>query len=96
MSDILPEVYLARHGETDWSLSGQATGRTDIALTHRGERDGAHHKPGAIEVGGNGWNPPQLPQVCDALQQAAIDSDFRRFGNPQSESASPQVGISHC
>ena len=39
MSDILPEVYLARHGETAWSLSGQATGRTDIPLTHRGERD---------------------------------------------------------
>ena len=39
MSDILPEVYLARHGETAWSLSGQATGRTDIPLTNRGERD---------------------------------------------------------
>ena len=39
MSDILPEVYLARHGETAWSLSGQATGRIDIPLTHRGERD---------------------------------------------------------
>ena len=59
MSDILPEVYLARHGEAAWSLSGKATGRTDIALTHRGERDGAHHKPGAIVVGGNGWNPGQ-------------------------------------
>ena len=39
MSDILPEVYLAWHGETAWSLSGQATGRTDIPLTERGERD---------------------------------------------------------
>jgi probable phosphoglycerate mutase len=39
MSDMLPQVYLARHGETAWSLSGQATGRTDIPLTHRGERD---------------------------------------------------------
>ena len=40
MSGILPEVYLTQHGETAWSLSGQATGRTDIPLTHRGERDG--------------------------------------------------------
>jgi probable phosphoglycerate mutase len=39
MSDMLPQVYLARHGETAWSLSGQATGRTDIPLTRRGERD---------------------------------------------------------
>lgn len=39
MSGDLPQVYLVRHGETAWSLSGQATGRTDIPLTERGERD---------------------------------------------------------
>ena len=39
MSKLLPLVYLARHGETAWSLSGQHTGRTDLPLTERGE----HH-----------------------------------------------------
>jgi probable phosphoglycerate mutase len=37
MSSSLPLLYLARHGETAWSLSGQHTGRTDLPLTERGE-----------------------------------------------------------
>ena len=37
MSTALPIVYLVRHGETAWSLSGQHTGRTDLPLTARGE-----------------------------------------------------------
>jgi broad specificity phosphatase PhoE len=39
MSQSLPNIYLARHGETAWSLSGQHTGLTDIPLTERGERN---------------------------------------------------------
>jgi broad specificity phosphatase PhoE len=39
MSESLPVVYLARHGETAWSLSGQHTGLTDLPLTERGERN---------------------------------------------------------
>ena len=37
MNAALPIVYLARHGETAWSLSGQHTGLTDLPLTERGE-----------------------------------------------------------
>ena len=39
MSEELPVIYLARHGETAWSLSGQHTGITDLPLTERGERN---------------------------------------------------------
>jgi broad specificity phosphatase PhoE len=39
MNETLPVVYLARHGETAWSLSGQHTGLTDLPLTERGERN---------------------------------------------------------
>jgi broad specificity phosphatase PhoE len=37
MSNELPTIYLARHGETAWTISHQHTGRSDIPLTQRGE-----------------------------------------------------------
>jgi probable phosphoglycerate mutase len=39
MSEPLPAVYLARHGETAWTVTGQHTGLTDLPLTERGERN---------------------------------------------------------
>ena len=35
----LPVIYLARHGETAWTLTGQHTGLTDLPLTGRGEAE---------------------------------------------------------
>jgi broad specificity phosphatase PhoE len=37
MSATFPVVYLARHGETAWTITGQHTGLTDLPLTERGE-----------------------------------------------------------
>ena len=37
MHDDLPVIYIARHGETAWTISGQHTGLTDLPLTTQGE-----------------------------------------------------------
>ena len=39
MSLQLPVIYLARHGETAWSLTGRHTGLTDLPLTDRGQQN---------------------------------------------------------
>jgi broad specificity phosphatase PhoE len=41
MSATLPVVYLARHGETAWTISHQHTGLTDLPLTTQGELEAA-------------------------------------------------------
>jgi broad specificity phosphatase PhoE len=39
MNDLLSVVYLARHGGTAWTISGQHTGLTDLPLTAQGETE---------------------------------------------------------
>jgi probable phosphoglycerate mutase len=39
MDNHLPVIYIARHGETAWTITGQHTGLTDLPLTTQGENN---------------------------------------------------------
>jgi probable phosphoglycerate mutase len=78
----LPTAYLARHGETAWSLSGRHTGLTDIPLTERGESNarklGERLRP--LEFA-RVWTSPlqRAARTCDLAGLAAtarIDPDL--------------------
>jgi broad specificity phosphatase PhoE len=59
MSETLPAIYLARHGETAWSLTGQHTGLTDLPRTERGERN-ARRASVSVLVYENGLSQPAM------------------------------------
>lgn len=69
----LPRIYVARHGETTWSISGQHTGRTDIPLTERGERN-------ARNLGDRLRGLPFTQVLTSPLQRARRTCELAGFG----------------
>jgi len=72
MNKKLPEIYLIRHGETAWTISGQHTGRTDIPLTERGEHD-------AIALGAQLRDLNLVKVLASPLQRARQTGDLAGF-----------------
>jgi probable phosphoglycerate mutase len=82
MAITLPTVHLARHGETEWSLSGQHTGLTDLPLTKRGEANARNL--GRLIAGltfAQVWTSPlqRARRTCELAgygQHAIVDDDL--------------------
>jgi broad specificity phosphatase PhoE len=71
------EVYLVRHGETEWSLSGQHTGSTDIPLTENGRQ--VAHELGEKLAGTDFaavWSSP-LSRALDTARLAGFGAELR-------------------
>ena len=71
---ILPVIYLARHGETAWSVTGQHTGVTDLPLTERGERN-------AVRLGERLAGSVFAKVLTSPLQRAMRTCELAGFGD---------------
>ena len=74
MSDALPAVYLARHGETAWTISRQHTGTTDLPLTARGEAE-------AVRLGERLAGLTFATVLTSPLRRALRTSELAGFGS---------------
>ncbi len=69
----LPLVYLARHGETAWTITGQHTGLTDLPLTQRGEMN-------ARNLGGLIGDDSFARVFCSPLLRTRSTCELAGFG----------------
>ncbi|WP_208028760.1 histidine phosphatase family protein [Rhabdothermincola sediminis] len=85
MEDGRPEVYLVRHGATDWSVSGRHTGRTDLPLndTGRGQADGVAHllagRPFALVLVSPLRRAQETCAAAGYLDRAVTTTDLREW-----------------
>jgi probable phosphoglycerate mutase len=79
MTDVqgTPRLYLIRHGQTAWSLSGQHTGRTDMVLTAHGEDEARLLRPWLAHIA-------FARVLCSPLQRARRTCDLAGL-NSQAE-----------
>ena len=66
-------IYLIRHGETEWTLSGQHTGTTDLSLTENGKNQ-------ALLIKERLKNHPFAAVFCSPLARARETCELAGLG----------------
>src|ERR1700759_107017 len=74
MPTELPRLFLARHGGTPWTVSGQHTGRTDVALNIQGEQN-------ARQLGERLQQNSFVRVFTSPLQRATKTCELAGYGN---------------
>jgi broad specificity phosphatase PhoE len=96
MPEPAVSVFAMRHGETAWSLSGQHTGTTDLALTENGRRLAERMRP---LLAGTAFalvlcSPMRRARETCALagfgEQAVIDRDLLEWNYGEYEGLTPE------
>jgi broad specificity phosphatase PhoE len=90
------EVFLIRHGETEWSLNGRHTGISDIPLTENGRQVARLWQPyAAARTFALVLSSPlqRARQTCELAglgPQAQIEGDLREWDYGDYEGLTPQ------
>ena len=85
MAHPLPEVWIARHGETSWTISTQHTGRTDVPLTEDGEAEALCLRRRLADISFvRVWTSPlaRAQRTCDLAgfgDRAELEPDLREW-----------------
>lgn len=78
VAGVNAEVWLVRHGETEWTCAGRFCGRSDPPLTERGRADARALRP-LLE--GEGFD-----RVVSSPSLRAVETARLAFGEPETES----------